>query len=128
MGKLQSLIGLEAVKESIRTQLRRISTNYQRELQGKKPVETSLNRVFFGGPGTGKTSVAKLYGRILADLGLLSNGEGDLLRVMITTKHILIKLSSRCQKSSRLHRRCAWAVRGKHQGDLGEYHWKGACH
>ncbi|KAK1708568.1 ATPase [Colletotrichum lupini] len=61
-GKLQTLIGLS-------------STNYVRELAEEPIIEYTLNKVFLGSPGTGKTTVAKLYAQILVDLGLLSNGE-----------------------------------------------------
>ncbi|KAK6496366.1 hypothetical protein TWF481_002391 [Arthrobotrys musiformis] len=73
--KLQNLIGLKAVKTTIHALLDGIQFNYQRELDEKPLVQYSLNRCFIGSPGTGKTSVAKLYGRILADIGLLSDGE-----------------------------------------------------
>lgn len=75
--ELQSLIGLKAVKESMQGLLDRLHTNYQRELEEKEIIDVSLNRVFLGSPGTGKTSVGKLYGQVLADMGLLSNGEGQ---------------------------------------------------
>ncbi|KAL0766656.1 hypothetical protein CaCOL14_011101 [Colletotrichum acutatum] len=73
--KLQTLIGLGSVKESVRALVDSIQTNYVRELAEEPIIEYTLNKVFLGSPGTGKTTVAKLYAQILVDLGLLSNGE-----------------------------------------------------
>lgn len=74
--KLKSLIGLKAVKQSVQVLLDSIRINYERELAEQPLLHFNLNRVFLGSPGTGKTTVAKLYGQVLADIGLLSNGEG----------------------------------------------------
>lgn len=85
--ELQGLTGLKTVKETVRNLVDIISANYHRELAEKKPMQLNLNRCFLGAPGTGKTTVGKLYGQILADIGMLSNGEGELASDILS--HIL---------------------------------------
>lgn len=95
--KMREMIGLQSVKDTVRALLDSIEYNYHRELEEKPLVDFTLNRVFLGSPGTGKTSVAKLYGQILVDLGMLSNGEGELF----TTKFLQDLLTFISQLSSK---------------------------
>ncbi|CAH0055480.1 unnamed protein product [Clonostachys solani] len=73
--ELQSMVGLQGVKEEVDHIFNLASVNRQREIEGKKNLPIILNRCFLGEPGVGKTTVAKIYGKILTDLGLLSKGQ-----------------------------------------------------
>lgn len=72
---LQAMVGLDSVKESLKALVHRLQINYDRELSERPVVDCPLNRIFLGNPGTGKTTVAKFYGQIMVDIGLLTDGE-----------------------------------------------------
>lgn len=75
MSELDSLTGQSKVKEAISKLVKQAELNYDRELKGLRVVDIGLNRLFLGNPGTGKTTVATIYGKVLKALRLLSNGE-----------------------------------------------------
>jgi SpoVK/Ycf46/Vps4 family AAA+-type ATPase len=75
LADLDAMIGLTGVKDEVRALIDEIQVNEWRRAAGLSVGAISNHLIFTGAPGTGKTTVARIYGELLKALGILPNGE-----------------------------------------------------
>mmetsp|Transcript_4585 Transcript_4585/g.16684 ORF Transcript_4585/g.16684 Transcript_4585/m.16684 type:complete len:297 (+) Transcript_4585:52-942(+) len=100
--ELSKIVGLEKVKDQIRSFLKNLRLENRRKEVGLEPLgNNDFDMVFYGNPGTGKTSVARLVPKMLQRMGVLSShapflevGRGDLVGSYIgaTEQNCLAKI------------------------------------
>lgn len=74
LNELDSLIGLNGVKEEVKSLINYIKVQKEREKVGLKSSQVSYHCVFTGSPGTGKTTIARIVAKIYMHLGILKKG------------------------------------------------------
>lgn len=74
LNDLNELVGLETVKAKVNDLIAFQTVQMLREKHGLHNQKSTMHLAFTGNPGTGKTTVARIVGRIYKQIGLLSKG------------------------------------------------------
>jgi len=74
LAELNALIGMERVKQEVKTLVNFIKVRKVRRERGISKTPITMHAVFTGPPGTGKTTVARLLGKIFKAMGFLEKG------------------------------------------------------
>ncbi|MBN2080394.1 MAG: AAA family ATPase [Spirochaetes bacterium] len=75
MEKINALVGMDKIKGQIATLVNLIKVQKEREERKLPVTPLTLHAVFSGPPGTGKTTIARLLGRVYRCLGILQKGQ-----------------------------------------------------
>ena len=74
LSELNELTGLKGVKEELTNITNYLNLEKKRSELGGQKTSLNIHFIFTGNPGTGKTTVARILGRVFKSLGLLSQG------------------------------------------------------
>ncbi len=74
LAELDGMIGLDGVKKQVRKTVNLVQLGRERKSRGLPDLGVTHHLVFTGNPGTGKTTVARIVGKIYREIGLLNKG------------------------------------------------------
>jgi len=72
--ELDALVGLEKIKQLIQEIYAFVEIQKKRQKEDLASENTVLHMIFKGNPGTGKTTVARIIGRLFKEMGVLQKG------------------------------------------------------